>query len=206
MSYAELASPDTVKKTIEALSKNGITAELVDTAAQAKEKVLSLIPAGSEVMTMTSISLDQTGLTEALNEVGKFKSVKNELASMNRETQADQMQKLGAAPQWAVGSVHAVTEDGKVIVASNTGSQLPAYAYGSSHVIWVVSTKKIVRDINDGFNRIDEHIIPLESVRARKAYGLPDTWDTFPSKLLIVNREVNPNRIKVIFVNEDLGF
>src|SRR5260221_12409124 len=125
---------------------------------------------------------------------------------MNRETDSREEQSLRAAPEWTVGSVHAITENGHVLIASNTGSQLPAYAYGAEHVIWVVSTKKIVKDLQDGMNRISEYILPLESVRARKAYGLAEDWHSNISKLLIVDKEVKPGRIHIILVNESLGF
>ena len=95
-----------------------------------------------------------------------------------------------------------VTEDGKVLIASNSGSQLPGYAYGSSHVIWVVGTQKIVNNIDDGMKRIDQYVLPLESERAHKAYGVPGS---FVSKLLIFNRE-NPGRITMILVKQPLGF
>jgi hypothetical protein len=206
MNYSTLATPAIVKKTIAALKKNGISAEFVKTADEAKAKVLSLIPAGAEVMTMTSITLEQTGLTSELNDSGKYISVKNKLMNPDRDQDANQLQKMGAAPEWVVGSVHAVTENGEVIVVSNTGSQLPAYAYGAQHVVWVASTKKIAANIEAGLKRIREHIVPQESVRARKAYGLPNEWHTFVSKVLIFNREVNPDRIQLILVGEDLGF
>ncbi|HYD35194.1 MAG TPA: LUD domain-containing protein [Vitreimonas sp.] len=205
MSHTSLASAETVTKTIAALQANGITAEYVQTAAEAKDRVLSLIPAGAEVMTMTSITLLQSGLEDALNS-DTYASVKTTLSKLDRETDHAKMQQLGAAPEWVVGSVHAVTEDGKVLVVSNTGSQLPAYAYGASHVIWVVSTKKITSSIDDGLKRTQEHVVPLETKRAQQAYGLPENWETFISKILIINREVNPERLRIIFVNEDLGF
>jgi len=116
------------------------------------------------------------------------------------------MRKLGAGPDFALGSAHAVTETGSILFASLTGSQLPAYAYGAGSVIWVVSTKKIVKDLEEGFERIESHIVPLESVRARKAYGLPETFNSYPSKVLVFNREIQPGRVKLVFVKEDLGF
>ena len=123
--------------------------------------------------------------------------------SMDRKTQGREMQKIGATPDWTIGSVHAVTEEGQVLIASNTGSQLPAYAYGSSHVIWVVGTQKIVKNIDQGIKRVYEHSLPLESERAKKAYGVPGS---FVSKILIVNKEISPGRVVIIFINEKLGF
>jgi len=205
MDYSKPASSELIEKTIDALAKNGISAEVVESKEHAKETVLSLIPSGAEVMTMTSITLQETGIAEALNTDEQYVSVQNELNTLSRETHHMEMQKLGAAPEWVVGSVHAVTEDGKILVASNTGSQLPAYAYGSTHVIWVVGAQKIVKDMNQAMERLD-YIIPLESARARKAYGLPEEWNTFPSKLLIFNKEQSPKRIHVIFIKEAAGF
>lgn len=206
MTFTKPATKRRLEKTLANLSKNGIDAQIVQTGQEARDKVLSLIPAGAEVMTMTSITLEQLGLTQEINESGKYKSVKNKLSLMDRKTQGQEMQKEGAAAQWSIGSIHAVTEKGNVYVASNSGSQMPGYAYGSANVIWVASTKKIVKDANEAIERINEHIVPLESERARKAYNLPDSFNTFVSKLLIFNRELIPNRVKMVFVNEDLGF
>ncbi len=125
------------------------------------------------------------------------------LYSLDRETQGLEMQKLGAAPEWAVGSVHAVTQEGHVVIASNTGSQLPGYAYGSQHVVWIVGTQKIVENLDGAMKRIYDYVLPLESDRAHKAYGVDGSN---VSKMLIVNKEVNPQRITLIFVNEKLGF
>ncbi len=201
--WGKLATDESISKAKEALSQNGFEVEVVETGKAAKEKVLELLPKGAEVMTMTSVTLEALGVLPEINESGNYDSVRAKLNSMDRTTQGPEMQRLGAAPEWTVGSVHAVTEDGKVMVASNTGSQLGPYAYGSGHVIWVIGTQKIVEDLDSGFKRIYEYTLPLESERARKAYGLDGS---FVSKLLIFNREVKPGRITIIFVRENLGF
>lgn len=203
--WNKLADEESINKTIEALKANGIEAKFVENGEEAKREVLELIPKGGEVMTMSSTTLDAIGLSDQINKKGsKFKPVRDRLYAMDRATQAQEMNRLGAAPQYSVGSVHAVTEDGHILIASNTGSQLPAYAYGSSHVIWVVGAQKIVKNTEEGLKRIYEYILPLESERANKAYNI--TTGSFVSKLLIVNRELNKGRIMVIFVGEKLGF
>jgi L-lactate utilization protein LutC len=201
--WNQLADPATIETTAAALRANGITVEVVPDAAAAKAKALELIPAGAEVLTMTSITLDTLGLPQTINESGQYNAVRAQLNTMNRETQGSEMQKLGAAPGWTIGSVHAVTQDGKVVIASNTGSQLPAYAYGASHVIWIVGAQKIVANLDAAMQRVYEHVLPLESERAHQAYGVPGS---FVSKLLVINREVNPGRLTMIIVNEALGF
>jgi hypothetical protein len=203
MDYTTIPSMDVITRAAEALKANGMSALVAESGADAKQKVLDLIPEGAEVMTMTSVTLDTIGLVKEIEESGKYDPVKKKLSSMNRETQGSEMNKLGAAPEYAVGSVHSVTEDGKAFIASNTGSQLPAYAYGSPHVIWVVGAQKITKDREHALKRIYEYVLPLESERARKAYG---TTGSNVSKLLMVEKEVNPSRITVILVKEALGF
>lgn len=203
MDYTKMPSKDIVNKTVQALKENGINAYAANNRDDAKKKVLELLPKGAEVMAMTSVTLQELGIKDEIESSGKYSLVKEKLEKMDRKTQNLQMQKLGAAPEYVLGSVHAVTQDGKVMIASNTGSQLPAYAYGSSHVIWVVGMQKIVRDLDEGFKRIYEHSLPLESERAKEAYGVPSS---FISKILILAREINPNRINLIFVPEAIGF
>ncbi|MBI2040143.1 LUD domain-containing protein [Candidatus Microgenomates bacterium] len=201
--WTKLTTKETINKTIEALKANGIEAHFVENGKKAKELALELIPEGSEVMTMSSTTLDTINLSEEVNKEGsKFKPVRDKLYSMDPTTQLQEMNRLGAAPQYTLGSVHAVTEEGQVLIASNSGSQLPAYAYGALHVIWVVGAQKIVKNISEGIKRIYEHSFPLEDERASKAYGI----GSGVNKILIINKEKQIGRITLIFVNEKLGF
>jgi acyl-CoA hydrolase len=196
-------TPKTAKEiedTIVSLGKNGINAVLATSEADAKEKVLSMIPLDKSVMTMTSVTLDKIGIAKEINESGNYNSVRAKLGS---ETDEKRKREIANAPDIAVGSVHAVTMDGKLMIASNTGSQLPSYAYSAAKVIWVVGTQKIVKDLEDGTKRIYDYVLPLESERAKKAYGAPGS---FVSKLLIINKEVVPGRLTVVFVPENIGF
>jgi|SRR5579885_112266 len=204
MDWNIVADDATIEKTAAALNTNGINTIIVATGQEAKEKSLDLVPKGAEVMAMTSVTLRTIGVTAAIDESGTYNSIRNQLNKLDRNTQNLQMQKLGAAPEYTLGSVHAVTQDGKVIIASNTGSQLPAYAYASPHVIWVVGAQKIVKDLDAGFKRIYEYVLPRESVRLNKQYNI--TTGSFVSKLLIINREINPKRLTMIIVKESLGF
>ena len=203
MRWDELASANALDAAIKALNANGISTTVVENGDEAKRKALELIPKGAEVFTVTSTTTASIGLDKELNESGSYASTRKMLSGMDRGTQGKEMAKLGAVPEWVVGSVHAVTESGNVIIASQTGSQLSAYAHGAQHVIWIVGTQKIVKDLDEGMKRIYEHSLPLESERAKKAYGAPGSA---VNKLLIVNKEVVPNRTTMILVKERLGF
>lgn len=201
-SFGKLADDATVEKTAAALTGNGMTAVIVDTAAAAKQKVLELLPPQAEVMNMTSMTLEDISVAKEILESGQYQSVRNQLGTMDNATQGPEKRRLGAAPEWVVGSVHAVTMAGEVLIASNTGSQLPAYAYGAAHVIWVVGAQKIVTNRDEGLRRLYEYSLPLEDERAQKAYGIHSNV----SKILIINKELQPSRVTVIIVKEKLGF
>lgn len=200
--YGELASASSIEKVVGELAKKGITALVVENGQAAKEKVLEIIPAGAEVMNMTSMTLENTGIAKALSEPGKFDFIRKKLEKMDDKTEGMAKRRLGAAPEWVVGSIHALTEEGEAIIASASGSQLPAYAYGAPHVIWVVGTQKIVKNLDEGLRRIYEYTFPLEDERARKAYGM----GSGVNKILIVNKEFTSGRITIILVKEKLGF
>lgn len=203
MKFDTLADKKLLDTTIQALEKNGIHVLVAASGKDAKEKVLEALPSDAEVMTATSVTLTQIGLEKEINDSGKYNSVKKKLIQMDRKTQNNEMQKLGAAPEWVIGSVHAVTEDGKIVVVANTGSQIPAYSYGAQHVIWVIGTQKIVKDLAMADKRIYEYCLPLESKRAQKAYGVERSY---VNKQFILHKEPSPDRITVIFVQEVLGF
>ncbi len=197
-----VATDQVIDQTKTKLEANGIAVIVVESGAEAKAKALELIPAGAEVMSMSSTTLDEIGVSSEIMESGKYDSVKSKLMKMDRTTQGTEMQKLGSAPEWSVGSVNALTQDGQVIIASMTGSQIPGYAYGSSHVLWVVGAQKIVPTLKEAMARLEEYVLPLESERAHKAYGVPGSS---VNKLLIVNKEF-PGRITIIIVKEKLGY
>jgi len=200
--YSQLASDIVIEKTIKALIKNNINAIVVNSGSEAKASTLQYVKSGSEVMNMSSQTLDSIGLTQEFTTSRHYLSVKNALMGMDDNTQGIAKRRLGSAQEWAVGSVHAITEDGVICVASNTGSQLPAYAYGAQNVLLIVGTQKIVKDLDAAFDRIYNYCFPLENTRLQRLYNIPSGVN----KVLIINKEVVPGRISVMFVKEKLGF
>lgn len=200
--WEKLADEQALKRAVASLKNNNVEAIVVKNGEEARKKVLELLPKGAEVITMSSLTLDTIGVAKEINESGNYNAVRPKLMSMDRKTQSLEMQKMGAAPEWAVGSVNAITETGQILVASATGSQLSAYAYGSVHVVWVIGTQKIVKNLGLGFKRIYEYAYPLEDARARKVYGMGSGIN----KILVTNKETIHGRITVIFVKEKLGF
>jgi hypothetical protein len=190
-----------LEQTAKALQVRGIKAQVVASGAEAKQLVLAAIPEGAEVHTALSETLRELSLRAELDESGRYDSVRAKLAKLDRETQGREMRKLGAAPDYIVGSAHAITDDGVVLVGSGSGSQLGAYAYAAGSVILVVGHQKLVRDIPEGLRRLREYALPREYGRMQSV-GYPGS---LLAKTLIIEQEPSA-RISLFLVPETLGF
>jgi L-lactate utilization protein LutC len=200
--FGIVADDSRVRRATTALEANGISVLRAADAAEAREVVLRLIPDGSQVHHGASLSLEVAGITDEIDKSGRYESLRPRIFSMDRQTRADEIRRMSSAPDVMLGSVHAVTETGSLLAASMGGSQLGPYVSGAGRVILVVGTQKIVPDLDEGLRRIEEYAFPLEDARAQAAYGIHSAVN----KLLIINREIVPGRITVVFVDEVLGF
>jgi len=156
MEFAKLASDEQINRTAEALEANNIHAIVAGNGSEAKRMFFELLPEGAEIFLGASVTLEKLGIKEQVDKSGKYDALKPRMFAMNRETQGREIRKLGGAPDYAAGSVQAVTEAGHVLIASKTGSQLGPYASSAGKVIWVVGAQKIVKDFNEGMRRIQE--------------------------------------------------
>jgi hypothetical protein len=203
--FDELAEKGGVEKAVKALTEHNFLPESVETGAEALARIKELVPTGATVMNGSSKTLEEIGYIDYLKG-GAHPWVNPKDAILKETDQAKQVElrKHSVVSDWYLGSAHAVTEDGQIVVASNSGSQLPHLVFTSPNIILVVSTKKIVQTLPDAFARLESHVIPLEDVRAMEAYGVHTTH----AKTLILHKE-NPKmgrKLHVIFVNEKIGF
>ena len=201
VAFAEPASSAAVDRTAEAMRARTFTVEVVSDGAAARDMLLSLIPDGAEVGQGASMTLDTIGVTEAIEKSGRYDAIRPRTRAMDRATQMREISKLAAAPDYQINSVQAVTEDGRLVLASFGGSQLGPVVSGAGKVILVVGAQKIVPDLATAFRRIEEYSLPIEDVKLLEAYGRHSAIN----KTLIVNGDVSPGRITVILVREPVG-
>ncbi len=199
--FTELPDDRTLAATVVALEEHGFSVEVVDDLDAARKAVLALIPEGSSVMTNTSVTLEETGIAEAINDGGPYDSARNKMMALDYATQLPDMKAVAGQADYALGSVHAVTSEGTLVIASASGSQLAAYAWGAANVIFVVGAQKLVPDLGAAHERIVEHSLPLEDARAYAAYGL----NSRIGKILEIHQE-DPGRIHVVLIRQSVGF
>jgi len=196
------APADRLERAAAALTAHGFTVEVLDGVAAARARIQDLIPAGASVFTGASETLRLSGIEADINASGRYDAIRPRVLAMDRATEADAIRRLLASPDVAVGSVHAVTETGSLVIASGSGSQLPGYAGGAARAIWIVGAQKIVPDLETALRRVEEHCLPLESARTLELHG----WPSAVSRLLVLNAEPYPGRGFVLLLREAIGF
>jgi acyl-CoA hydrolase len=199
--FTALPDDQTLAATVVALEEHGFSVEVVGNLDAAREAVLARIPEGSSVMTNTSVTLQETGIEDAIDNGGPYESARNKLMALDFATQLQEMRAIGGQPDYALGSVHAVTRDGTLVIASASGSQLASYAWGAANVIFVVGAQKLVPTAEAARERIFEHSLKLEDARAYAAYG----QNSRVGKILEIHQE-DPGRIHVVLIRQSVGF
>ena len=199
--FEQLASDERIEQTRHALEANGIHVRIAQNGEEARRMFFDLVPDGSEIFLSASVTLEQLGIKDVIDKSGRFNSLRPKIFAMDRATQGREIRKLSGTPDYAAGSVQAVTEDGHVMVVSKTGSQLGPYASGAGKVVWIVGAQKLVKDMDEGLRRIYRYSVPREQAHMQELYHT----GTAPNKILIVNGE-RPGRITVVLVRQNLGF
>lgn len=201
-SFSKPAAEDSIQTAASALRKHNFEVKIVDTAAEARAFVNTILPKDKRIFTSSSETLRLSGLDEDINASGVYKSVRQELSKLDPKTQLPEMRRLGATPDVVVGSVHAVTEDGRLVSGSASGSQLGPYSAGAGSAVFVVGSQKVVPDLETALRRLQFYAYPREDVRAREKYGMPSTL----AKVLIMNSDWPAGRTTVVLVREPIGF
>jgi acyl-CoA hydrolase len=199
--FTALPDEQTLASAVTALEEHGFSVEVVDDLDAARQAVLARIPPGSSVMTNTSMTLQETGIADAINDGGRYDSARNRMFALDFATQAQEMKAIGGQPDYALGSVHAVTRDGTLVIASASGSQLASYAWGAANVILVVGAQKLVPTLEAAHHRIYQHSLVLEDARAIAAYGQHSSV----GKILEIHQEL-PGRIHIVLIRQAAGF
>lgn len=205
MAFDTLASQESIDNVVAALRERNIAVDVVENKDAALAAVKNLLPDGADVMTGSSVTLEQIGLVELLQSSNHPWNNRKDAIMAEKDTAKQAvLRKQATLAEYFLGSVHAITEQGQLLIASASGSQIPSFAYSSNHVIWVAGTQKIVPDVKQGLIRIREHVFPRED-QHMKDLGFPGSSI---NKILIVEREGTflGRTLRLILVKEKLGF
>jgi L-lactate utilization protein LutC len=201
LDFARPASETKLEALAEKLRERNFEVVIVQGAAEARAEVLKRIPDGVSIHSGKSKTLEDIGLFQELMENERYDFLRRRIFKMDRQTQRDEMRKIGAAPDVMLGSAHAVTEAGQIVITSASGSQIGPIASGAGKLILVIGSQKIVPDLDSAFRRIKEYVFPYEDARLREAMGV----GTKITRTLILEQDFMPGRTTVILVREPIG-
>lgn len=207
MDYHNLASDEALISTVAALEAQNFKPIVVSTKEEAFAKIKELIPTGASVMNGSSTTLQQIGYIEHLKG-GQHGWNNLHEAIVNEKDQAKQSQlrRQALLSDFYLGSVHALAQTGEMVIASNSGSQLPHIVFSSPNLVLVVGTQKIVPTLEDARARLREYVVPLEDKRMKEANG-PDSGTKLNKEFIFHGEPTYTGRnITVLLVKETLGF
>ncbi len=195
------APEETLQRVAARLKERNIAALIVDTGDDARRLVLEKVPGGAEVHSGKSRTLQDAGIMDLIMDPNRYDALRPRYMKMDRQSQAREIRKLIAGPDYMLGSVAAVTQDGVLVAGSATASQLGPYAYTAGKVILIVGSQKIVPDLDAALRRIREYILPWEDAQVRPLVPT----GSFVGKILIIEREWINGRVEVILVRKPIG-
>lgn len=202
--YHELASDQSLNKSAGSLTENGFLTEIFENSEAAFNRIKELIPDNATIMNGASRTLEEIGFVSHLKS-GKhgWRNLHEEILIEKDEVKQTEKRRYSVVSDFYLGSVHAATETGELVIASASGSQLAHLVYTSQNVVLVVGTQKITSTLEDARKRVTDYVFPLEDARM-KSIGYPGS---ILGKEVILHKEIPMGRkVYVLFVKEKLGF
>lgn len=201
--WSRMPDDATIRKTVAAIEARNMRVILAETAGDALQAVMDLIPEGAEVMNGTSTTLVEIGFDRVLEENPKgWRDYHAIVTAENDEKKRHALRRKSVAADYFLSGVQAIAESGEVVGCDKTGSRTGAWPHAAAHLILVSGANKVVPTLDDALRRCREYALPLEDQRARRVYGTPSAI----GKYVILAEEVIEGRITLVLVREQLGY
>lgn len=202
-----------VRKSLEA---NHFEVFLADDCDHARRIVVEQILPGLQPKSISwggSMTVVDSGLYEQLKELPGVKVLDTYDKALPREDALERRRQSLLVDLFVTGT-NAVTETGKLVNLDMTGNRVAAMAFGPKNVIVVVGRNKIVPDLEGAFFRVKNYAAPVNAMRLDKKTPCVKTAfceecnspDRICNAWSVLEKSYPKNRIKIVLINEDLGF
>lgn len=202
---------NTAKTVIDNLKKRRMQGYYCETKEDAVNKVLEIIEKGKSVGWGGSMTLNETGIMEAVRN-SNYEIIDRD-AAKTKEEQKEIFGKICGCDYFLMSS-NAITLDGELVNVDGRGNRVSFLCFGPENVIIVAGVNKIVPDIESAIKRVRNIAAPPNAVRLNKntpCFVTGKCADCFSldcicAQTVITRLSAVPNRIKVILVGEELGY
>ena len=199
------------KNMIPFLEKRGFEGYFAKDKEEAKKIALDLIKEGSSVTWGGTVSAEEIGLKSALKE-GNY--VVYDRAEAKNEDEVQEIYRKAYFCDYFLASANAITEKGEIVNIDGNANRVSAIAFGPKNVLFIVGVNKIVKDVEDGLTRARNYSAPINGMRLGLSTPCAKTGvcmdcmapDCMCCQFMITRKSKVPGRIKIILVNENLGF
>lgn len=199
------------EKVIKGLQSRNMEGFYAETKEDALKLALELIPTGSSVSWGGSMSIVEIGLKKAMRE-GDYIVYDRDAAKSPEERREVEIKTFGC--DYFLASSNAVTEDGILVNIDGNSNRVAAIAYGPKHVLMIVGMNKITKDVDAAIYRARNEAATINAQRFPVNTPCKVTGscanckspDTVCCQFLTTRFSKHTGRIKIILVNENLGF
>ncbi|UCD31151.1 MAG: lactate utilization protein [Desulfobacterales bacterium] len=200
----------------EALNANNFDAVVVSNAAEAKTRVLEkIIPetAAKSISWGGSMTFITAGIYDAIKERSDVKVLDTFAKELAAEDMLERRRQSLLVDLFLTGS-NAVTETGQLVNLDMVGNRVGAITFGPKHVVILVGRNKIVTDLDEAMFRIKNYAAPVNVMRLSKKTPCSKTSyceecnspDRICNTWTITEKSFPKGRVKVVLINEDMGF
>lgn len=199
------------EKIIKELKARNMEGFYAESKEEALKIALELIPEGSSVAWGGSMSIEEIGLKQEICD-GNYNELNRDLAKTPEEKRAIELATYDC--DYFLASANAISEDGVLVNIDGNSNRVSAIAYGPKHVLFIIGMNKVVRDAENAVSRARNEAAPINAQRFNLNTPCCKTGACFDCKapsticcqFLITRCSMHAGRIKVILVNDELGF
>ena len=196
------------KKVIGGLKSRNMEGFYAKDRDEALKIALELIPGKSSVGMGGAMSAHEIGLVEALRN-GDYDFIDRDRYEDKREAMIRTYD-----ADFFISGANAMTEDGVLINIDGNSNRVSAIAQGPKKVLFIVGMNKVCPDVDSGMKRARNVAAPINAQRFGLSTPCAKTGscmdckspDTICCQFLITRYSKHEGRIKVILVNDELGF
>lgn len=201
-----------VERTIKALQNNNMEGYYVSNEDELKNKLCELIKGNSTVSVGGSMTLFETGVIDFLRS-GKYNFLDRYEEGLTPEQIKNIYRQTFFADTYLLSS-NAITEQGEIYNVDGNGNRVAAMIYGPDQVIIIVGVNKIVKDLKECEERLNRIASPTNAKRLNKNTPCVKTGycmncnseDRICCDYVVMKKQRNKGRIKVIIVGKELGY
>lgn len=197
---------------MENLAANKMKPYYAENSEEAREIVRGLVKDDKLITSGGSMTLKESGIVEMLQK--EFGTAYLERSAEQTREQTEEVMRKAFVSDTFLASSNAITENGELYNVDGNGNRVSAMIFGPRQVIIVAGVNKIVSNLATAKERVEKIAAPKNTARLNCETPCAKTGECAHCRsdkriccsFVTLAQQRVPDRIKVIIVNEELGY